>query len=98
MISENYQKYLELIFNIMNDNANFLWSRVKELVDDVIEFQNDAIDYLYECHKRFSSSKYKDEYMARFVFPIIYPVFCFQHLITSTSSYLLDIYLLVIIF
>jgi len=57
MISENYQKYLELILNIMKDNANFLWSRVRELVDDAIEFQNDAVDYLFECLS--SSSHYR---------------------------------------
>jgi len=57
MISENYQKYLELIFNIMKDNANFLSSRMRELVDDVIEFRKDAVDYLYECLS--SSSHYR---------------------------------------
>jgi len=69
MFSENYRKYLELVFGIMKDNADFLWSRAREIIDDVITFQNEAIDYLYKCHTRFSNSQYKDEYMARFCLP-----------------------------
>lgn len=64
-----YHKYLGLAFKIIRHNAEFLWLKEKRLIEEIIEFQNDAGDYLYECHERFRKSSYRENYMSIFCLP-----------------------------
>jgi hypothetical protein len=68
------QTYLEALIQTMSENQQFLRENAKELCDEVVEFINDAIDYVVLVTKAERSKElYVERSMAFFLYHVLMP-------------------------
>ena len=74
-----FWKYHREVSKILKYNHDFLFHYKHSILNEIIEFQNDAYDYYINMVKTFENSPFKDDYFSRFCLPnyiayVLFPI------------------------
>ena len=74
-----FWKYHREFSKILKYNQDFLFRYKHSILDEIIEFQNDAYDCYINMVKTFENSPFKDDYFSRFCLPnyvtyVLFPI------------------------
>ena len=64
-----YWRYYGFVSEILKYNRDFLFRFKRSLLDEIVEFQNDAINHYMGMIKTFENSPFKDNYFSHFCLP-----------------------------